>query len=44
MNQIFYDAVGNNPIIAAVQNMEDIEESRKIEDIQMICILFEDVC
>lgn len=27
MNQIFYDAVGNNPIIAAVKNMEDIEVS-----------------
>ncbi len=27
MNQIFYDAVGNNPIIAAVKNMDDLEVS-----------------
>ena len=32
MNQIFYDAVGNNPIIAAVKNMKDIEVSCTIED------------
>ncbi len=24
MDQIFYDAVGSNPIIAAVKSMEDI--------------------
>ena len=30
MNQIFYDAVGNNPIIAAVKNMEDIEEVEEL--------------
>ena len=35
MNQIFYDAVGNNPIIAAVKNMEDIEVSCAIEEIQI---------
>ena len=44
MNQIFYDAVGNNPIIAAVKNMEDIEVSCAIEEIQVIFILFGDVC
>ena len=42
MNQIFYDAVGNNPIIAAVKNMEDIEVSCAIEEIQVIFILFGD--
>ena len=44
MNQIFYDAVGNNPIIAAVKNIEDIEVSCAIEEIQVIFILFGDVC
>ena len=44
MNQIFYDAVGNNPIIAAVKNMKDIEVSCTIEEIQVIFILFGDVC
>ena len=44
MDQIFYDAVGNNPIIAAVKNMEDVEVSCAIEEIQVIFILFGDVC
>ena len=44
MNQIFYDAVGNNPIIAAVKNMEDIEVSCTIEEIQVIFIIFGDDC
>ena len=44
MNQIFYDAVGNNPIIAAVKNMKDIEVSCTTEEIQVIFILFGDVC
>ena len=43
MNQIFYDAVGNNPIIAAVKNMKDIEVSCTIEEIQVIFILFGDL-
>ena len=42
MNQIFYDAVGNNPIIAAVKNMEDKEVSCAIEEIQVILILIVD--
>lgn len=44
MDQVFYDAVGNNPIIAAVKNMEDIEISCTIEEVQVIFILFGDVC
>lgn len=44
MDQIFYDAVGNNPIIAAVKNMKDIEVCCAIEEIQVVFILFGDVC
>ena len=44
MDQIFYDAVGSNPIIAAVKSMEDIEKCCAIEEIQVIFILFGDVC
>ena len=38
MDQIFYDAVGSNPIIAAVKSMEDIEKCCAIEEIQVIFI------
>ena len=44
MNLIFYDAVGIIPSIAAVKNMKDIEVSCTIEEIQVIFILFGDVC
>ncbi len=44
MNQNFYDAVADNPIIAAVKNMEDVEECCKQDDIRVIFILFGDVC
>ena len=44
MNQIFYDAGGNNPIIEAVKNIKYIEVSCNIEEIQFIFILFGDVC
>lgn len=44
MNRIFYDAVGSNPIIAAVKNMEDVEKSCALEEIRVIFVLFGDVC
>ena len=44
MNQNFYEAVADNPIIAAVKNMEDVTECCKHDDIRVIFILFGDVC
>ena len=44
MNQNFYEAVEDNPIIAAVKSMEDVEECCKRDDIRVIFILFGDVC
>ena len=44
MNQNFYEAVVDNPIIAAVKNMEDVTECCKHDDIRVIFILFGDVC
>ena len=44
MDQIFYDAVGSNPIIAAVKNMDDLKICCSLEDIQVVFILFGDVC
>ncbi len=35
MNQIFFDAVGNNPIIAAVKNMDDLKICCSLEDIRV---------
>ena len=40
----FYEAVEDNPIIAAVKSMEDVEECCKHDDIRVIFILFGDVC
>ena len=42
--QFFYEAVEDNPIIAAVKSMEDVEECCKHDDIRVIFILFGDVC
>jgi hypothetical protein len=44
MNRIFYDAVEENPIIAAIKNMEDLEQCCALEDIRVVFILFGDIC
>ena len=44
MERIFWDAVEENPIIAAVKNMEDLEQCCKLSDIHVIFILFGDIC
>ena len=40
----FYEAVEENPIIAAVKNMDDLEICCSLENIRVIFILFGDVC
>ena len=44
MKQTFFDAVENNPIIAAVKNTEDLEVCCNLEDIQVVFILAGDIC
>lgn len=44
MEQIFYDAVEQNPIIAAVKDMEGVEACCKLSDIRVVFILFGDIC
>ena len=44
MHSFFYEAVEENPIIAAVKNMDDLEICCSLENIQVIFILFGDVC
>lgn len=44
MNKVFYEAVEDNPIIAAVKNMNDLEICCSLEDIRVVFILFGDVC
>ena len=44
MSSFFHEAVEENPIIAAVKSMEDVEECCKHDDIRVIFILFGDVC
>lgn len=44
MNQTFFDAVDLNPVIAAVKNMEELEDCCTLEDIRVVFVLFGDVC
>lgn len=44
MEQTFYDAVEGNPVIAAVKDMEGLERSCGLEEIQVVFILFGDIC
>ena len=44
MERIFWEAVEENPIIAAVKNMEDLEKCCSLSDIHVVFILFGDVC
>lgn len=44
MKQEFYDAVEASPVIAAVKNTEDLKRCCQIEEIQVVFLLFGDVC
>ena len=44
MDQRFYDAVLASPVIAAVKNMEQLEECLTLENIQVVFLLFGDLC
>ena len=44
MEHIFWEAVEENPIIAAVKNMEDLEKCCSLSDIHVVFILFGDIC
>ena len=44
MEQEFWDAVEDNPIIAAVKSTDDLEGCCKLEDIRVVFVLFGDIC
>lgn len=44
MNQEFYDAVEANPVIAAVKSDAGLQAAVKMEEIQVIFVLYGDVC
>ena len=44
MNQEFYDAVEANPVIAAVKNDDGLQAAVEMEEIQMIFVLYGDIC
>lgn len=44
MNRLFYEAVEENPIIAAVKSMDDLELCCSLEEIRVVFILFGDIC
>lgn len=44
MNQEFYDAVEANPVIAAVKNDRGLQTAAAMEEIQVIFVLYGDIC
>lgn len=44
MEQVLYDSMAQNPVIAAVKDMDGLEECCRIEEIGIVFILFGDVC
>ena len=44
MEQKFYDAVAASPVIAAVKNMEGLEQCLATDSIQVVFLLFGDIC
>ena len=44
MNQEFYDAVEANPVIAAVKSDAGLQAAEEMEEIQVIFVLYGDVC
>ena len=44
MGREFWNAVEENPIIAAVKSMDDLEQCCRLEDIRVVFILFGDIC
>lgn len=44
MNQIFYDVIEANPVIAAVKDMDGLELCCKVEEIKVVFVLFGDIC
>lgn len=44
MEREFWNSVENNPIIAAVKSTDDLEKCCELEEIQVVFILFGDIC
>lgn len=44
MDQTFYDMVEGNPVIAAIKDMDGLEQCCKLREIKVIFILYGDIC
>lgn len=44
MKQEFYDALMENPIVAAVKDMEGLKKCLELSDVKVVFILFGDIC
>ncbi len=44
MDNRYYNAIESNPVVAAVKDMEGLNKSCSLEDIQVVFILFGDIC
>lgn len=44
MKQEFYDMMAANPVVAAIKDMDELENCCRVEDIKVVFVLFGDVC
>lgn len=44
MDQLFYDMVESNPVIAAVKDMDGLAKCCRVSDIKVVFVLFGDIC
>ena len=44
MEQRFYDMVEANPVIAAIKDMDGLEQCCRVPDIKVVFILYGDIC
>ena len=44
MDRKYYDAIEENPVVAAVKDMDGLKTCCRLEDIKVVFILFGDIC
>ena len=44
MDRKYYDAIEENPVVAAVKDMDGLKICCRLEDIKVVFILFGDIC
>lgn len=44
MKQVYYDMAEENPVIAAIKDMDGLEKCCQLQDVKVVFILFGDIC